>query len=285
MLTLATAPLDAIAATTPPTTAGIPREMTQRITQAEAAFRVQAYPRVVELLQPLVDNPFLDGKPEHRQVLEWLGASHYLSGAQDAARLVFTKLIQEWPRLHLDELLYPPELTSFYDARRQDLIDLGVIDPNRDPNVTARMMLVREEISHDTPTIAYFAPFGVGQFANHQDGKGTVVVTLQALGLATTVATWWAIEGLKDDSGYVSAADESEASALNALWIAGATVFGGAYIYSVVDGLANRPAGPDVRYHNELIDIEDIPPAPDVTSSLRIGPTTQGVGVCVGLTF
>lgn len=259
-------------------------ELRQRLTDGEAAFRVQNYPRVVELLQPLVGHRLLKGREEHRDVLEWLGVSHWLGGSEDAARITFTKLIQEWPRHRLDELLYPIELVRFFDARRQDMIDLGVIDPRRDPSVKTRLVLVKREREATTPTFAYFAPFGVGQFANEQPGKGTVVIALQAVGLITTAVTWFAIEGLKDERGFVPQRDESRATALSTLWITGAAMFAGGYVYSVVDGLTSRPDGPDVDFRYEFIDIDALPPAPDA-AQLRLVPGPGEVGVGLGGTF
>lgn len=281
-----------LAATAPPARAAtpsadeeLPAELRQRLTAAESAFRVQNYPRVIELLQPLVGHRLLRGRDEHRDVLEWLGVSQYLSGARDAARLVFTKLVQEWPRYHLDELLYPPDLVRFYEERRQDLIDLGVIEPGRDPNVKTRLVLVRELETSDVPTIAYFAPFGVGQFANDEPGKGTAIAVIQGIGLVTTAVTWFAIDGLKDsETGYVARADESKATAFNALWIAGAVLFGGSYVYSVADGLLGRRTEGRATYRYELIDVDELPPAPDL-SGLRLGPSREGYGVELSLGF
>lgn len=270
----------------PPSSATeLPAELRERIAAAEAAFRVQSYARVIELLQPLVGHRLLRGREEHRDVLEWLGVSQYLSGARDAARLIFTKLVQEWPRYHLDELLYPPDLVRFFEERRQDLIDLGVIEPGRDPNVKTRLVLVRELESTDIPTIGYFAPFGVGQFANDEPGKGVALAVIQGIGLITTAATWLAIDGLKDDAtGYVSRADESKATALNALWVAGAVLFGGSYVYSVADGLLGRRTEGRATYRYELIDVDELPPAPDL-SGPRLGPSREGYGVELTLGF
>ncbi|TNF23899.1 MAG: hypothetical protein EP329_26285 [Deltaproteobacteria bacterium] len=262
----------------------LPLELMQRITQGESAFKVQNYPRVIELLKPLAGHRLLKGQRKHRDVLEWLGVSQWLSSQEDDARLTFAKLILEWPNYHLDELLYPPELVQYYEARRKEMIDLGVVDPNRDPNVKKRLVLIRHDIEREVPTIAYFAPFGVGQFANDEAGKGTVVVVLEVLGLAATAGTWLAIEGLKDEQGYVRAADEGKVTALNALWIAGAAIFAGAYIYSVTDGLLNEPDGAESDLRYELIDIDALPPPPD-SAQIELIPGPGEVGLGLGLTF
>jgi len=282
-LTLLHAPAEASAAA-PNDLSGDIRE---RLATAEAAFRVQNYPRVIETLRPLVGHRLLRARPEHRDLLEWIAVSYWLSGSLDAARLHFTKLIQEWPRHRLDELLYPPELITFFQVRRQDLIDLGVIDPARDPNVRTRLVLVRDEVRLDVPTIAYFAPFGVGQFINEEPGKATTVIVLQVLGLATSAATWLIIDSMKDDRGFISPGDASTASALNALWIAGAGIFGGSYVYSVVDGLVGQRRRPRIDYRYELLDVDELPSPPEVTElpagpTVHVAPAGLGVGLHVG---
>lgn len=281
---VALAPITSAAAADPAPEKDIPPEIVQRITQGEAAFKVQNYPRVIELLKPLAGHRLLKARREHRDVLEWLGVSEWLDGKEDDARLTFAKLILEWPSFHLDELLYPPELVRFYDARRQDMIDLGVVDPNRDPSLKKRLVLVRRDVDREVPTIAYFAPLGVGQFANNEPGKGTVVLVLELIGLATTAGTWLAIDGLKDDQGFIRAEDEGKATALNALWLAGAVIFAGSYIYGVIDGLVNQPEGPESDLRYEFIDIDTLPPPPDA-AQIHVVPGPGQVGLGLGMTF
>ena len=239
---------------------------------------------MLEILRPLAGHRLLRGRPIHRDVLEWLGVAAWLSGAEDEARLVFAKLILEFPAYRLDELVYPLDLVRFYDARRQEMIDLGVVDPTRDPSVKSRLVLVRRERTRDLPTLAYFSPFGVGQFANDDDGKGAVALVLQVVGLATTAGAWLAVDGLKDAQGYVPRADANSATALNALWIAGAALFAGAYIFSVSDGLLNADAAPEVELRYEFMDIEDLPAPPD-SARLELRPGPGEVGLGLGLSF
>lgn len=271
-------PAEAVAAP-PPTDTGIPDEMRDRITKAEASFRVQNYPLVVELLQPLQKEKLLEGRDEHLRVLQWLGASHWFVGSNDAALLVFTRLLKNWPDHRLDQLIYPAALVSFFDARRQDLLDLGVINQGGG----LKRVLVRRVVRNNTPWVAYFAPFGVGQFVNDQPGKGMVVAILQTIGLITTTATWLAIEPLKvNGTNRILESDEGQAKLLNGIWIAGAIVFASSYAFSVVDGFVQRP--PEESVHEEWQNLrgEELP---DAGPQVRVGPGPGAIGVGMNLTF
>ena len=78
--------------------------------------------------------------------------------------------------------------------------------------------------------------------------------------------------------------DESKATALNALWLAGAAIFVGSYIYGVVDGLLNQPDGPKTQLRYEFIDIDTLPPPPN-SAQIELVPGPGDVGLGVGLTF
>ena len=249
-----------------------------RITEAEAAFRVQNYARVVELLQPIANHPRIVGSAAQRQIFEWLGTSHWFDGAHDAARLVYTNLIRRWPDHRLNRLVYPAELINFYDTRRQDLINLGVI--KRD----TREYVVREIVIDDTPWPVYFAPFGIGQFANHEPGKGTVIAILQGLGLATTIATWFAIEDLKvGDTNNILENHDAEVRVLNITYFAGLGLFLASYGFSVVDGFLQRPPTRRTKLRREYFDaddFEDVPPP-----AINLTPAASGVGLGLDVTF
>lgn len=265
----------------------IPEGIAQRITQAEAAFRVQNYQRVVDLLGPLIGHPKLAGRPEHVKVLEWLGAAHWFTGARDAARLAFGQLLTDEPFHQLDPFIYPEELIADFEVRRQQLIDAGVIpekpDPEHGPNVP-REVLIRTVTQHDTPTIAYLVPFGVGQFANDEDGKGATFAALQGIGVVTMAAGWLGVESLKvGNTKGIHQADKGQADTFNALWFVGVGVFVASWSFSIVDGLANRRTAPHTEERLEKLAPGELPPAAPPQVILGPGPGDLGVGV--GVTF
>lgn len=260
----------------------VPAGIAERITQAESAFRIQNYQRVIQLLDRMVGHPKLEGRPEHAKILEWLGASHWFVGANDASRLVFGELLRESPFHKLDEFYYPGELIAFYEERRKELVQANII-PERpgtpEPPKGPRQIVVREVTSNDTPLVAYLAPFGIGQFANDEGSKGTVVAILQGLGAGTMMGSWIGIETLKQGgTNTIRADDGGTARLLNGLWYSGMALFVASWTYSIVDGLVLRDTRPKIEQHLEFID-PDALKAPTIT--VVPGPGELGLGVGV----
>jgi len=276
-----------------PLNAPLSADLTTRIAQGEAAFRVQNYGKVVDLLDRLAGHPLLEGRPEHLRVLEMLGASHWFMSSKDSARLIFGQLLREAPFQHFDEFVYPPELIAFFETRRRELVTAGIIPATPTDVNTPRRMLVREVHEDDTPGVVFLAPFGIGQFINDQDGKGTAMAIIQGLGAATMIASTIGIETLKvGDSNRIIAEDNGkQARFLNALWYGGMVVLTATWAYSIIDGFANRNTAPIIEERYELIE-----PAPksagpppvddgrarDVTLRLAPGPGDLGLGLSLG---
>ncbi len=287
-LTLATAvaplPFSVARGSAPPESSDalrpLPVATAQRLVAIERAFSVQDYPRVLELADSLIGLPDLEGRPEHVQVLEWTGAAHWFTGARDAARLVFGNLLREAPFHALDAFIYPPELLTFFQDRRAELVNARIIPARPEetvPEATGpQRILVREFKRRETPAIAYLAPFGVGQFANGEEGKGTVLAVVQGVGVATMAATWIGIESLKiGQSNQVAAADAGRARLLETLWYTGLGVFAATWVYGIVDGFAVRNTEPSVEERFEFIDGGARPP------SARFAPGPGGLGVAI----
>lgn len=270
----------------------IPAGIADRIVQAESAFRVQNYPRVIQLLDPLVGHPKLDGRPEHVKVLEWLAAAHWFTSKHDAARLAFGQLLRESPFHRLDEFVYPEPLIAFFEERRRALVDANIIPerpgPGPDP-VAPRELVIRTTTLYETPTIAYLMPFGVGQFANDDDGKGTAFAVIHGVTTAVMLATWIGIETLKVDGSddIVIGQGDREARLLNGLFIGAFGVFVASWAFSIVDGLASR-RDPTTREEKVRLLPGDLSPEttdydrdPPFRAFLSPGPGELGLGLGV----
>ncbi|MGM0578025.1 MAG: tetratricopeptide repeat protein [Myxococcota bacterium] len=263
-------------------------DLTARLDAAEEAFRYQDYERTIRLLQPLVAEGRLDDSPLEAQVLEWLGASYWFTGAMDAARLTFSSLLKEDPDHEMDPLFYPRELITFFDREKRRLEKLGFIGPGRaEPREGGpRLTLVRTVTERQAPTVAYLMPFGVGQFANDQFPKGTLVAVLQGVGLALNIGAWVGVESLKiGGTDRVPPGDEGQARLLRAMWWAGSAVFLGSWGYSIADGFANRPPRREVRREFEVLDRDELPGGEETGVRLRFGPSARGLGLGVSGEF
>jgi hypothetical protein len=255
----------------------LPDALARRLGEAAEAFSVQDYPRVVGLLEGLSGHPALAGRVEHRRMLEWLGAAHWFSGNREAARLAFGTLLRESPFHVLDTFIYPPELIDEFDQIRAGLAAGGVI-PGRpaEPRSPLRTVL-RLERRNATPMLAYFAPLGVGQFANGEAGKGSLLAALQGIGAVTMVATWLGVESLKvDGTDRVRPSEGGAARALDALWYAGFGLLSASWGWSVADGLLARDPRPRLIEERTLE-----APAPPV-ASLHLRPLIGATGLTGG---
>ena len=129
--------------------------------------------------------------------------------------------------------------------------------------------------------MVFLAPFGVGQFVNGDDGKGTAMAIIQGLGAATMIASTIGLETLKvgDTNRIIEEEDGNQARLLNGLWYGGLIVLGVTWTWSIVDGFANRVTQPVIEERYELLE-----PAPETGGvRLRIVPAAGGLGL--GLDF
>jgi hypothetical protein len=238
----------------------------------EREFRMQNFERVVELITPLVSADSAFAVKDRVRLLERLGASYWLTDQTEKARTAFTRLWQLNVKLDLDALVYPPELISFYDGERRRLLALGVIGNSTlgsgsdEKSPPATTTVLKTVTLNNSPSIAYLMPFGVGQFANGEDGLGTVVAVLQGIGFVGNLATWISVESLKE-SGKMPPERKGQAELLQGLWIGATAVFAVTYLYSVIDGFTDRPPSKVVSEETE--------------SSLRlqVGPSQEGLGI------
>jgi len=249
-------------------------------TKVEGEFRAQNFEKVIALLEPaLEDSSKLDMR-ERVKFLERLGACYWLTDKKEAARSTFARLWQDAYAHELDELVYPAQLLGFYAAEKRRLSDLGFIGkPTSDtekPGEDSRTVktVIRTVTNNRAPALAYLMPFGVGQFANGDNGLGTAIAILQGIGLLGNVATWISVEALKV-GGSMPPERAGQADLLQGLWIGSTAVLAAAYVYSVVDGFMDRPPERVVTESNEA----------DVGLQLRVTPALQGLGVGLGGTF
>jgi hypothetical protein len=132
--------------------------------------------------------------------------------------------------------------------------------------------------------VVYLMPFGVGQFVNGDSGKGATLAVIQGVGVATMIATWLGIEGLKiGDTNRISPGDEGQARLLEALWYGGAGIFVASWGYSIADGFGNRDTTPVVRERFELLDPQT---QPTTGPSVMLSPSLLGgLGARLDLRF
>ena len=260
-----------------------PDASTKALKEADEAFRLQDYERVIELLSPMVTESNTLPAALRIQILERKGVSHWYQEQGDAARLSFARLLKWSPEHTLDTTFYPRELTDFFENEKARLKALGFLTPPSPPPAETPTAPRPAPAAHTMPTIGYLMPFGVGQFANNDTTLGAVLATCQFLGVAATVGAYWGADSLRSPTtGKVGPEDRTIAELLQGVWIAGAALAGAAYIYSITDGLLNRPIGPALdQTSSDSVELEDHAEG----TPLLFAPSASGIGLSVSGQF
>ncbi len=145
------------------------------------AFKYQDFENAIPQLRALLYPPpgpakvRLDQKREWK-VREYLGAALWWQGDVKAALDEFTALLVRNPQVRLDPAVYPPKMLADFEGLRQNLVRLGVIKADQ----KARAPDVAEVVA-PAPFELMFFPFGVGQFANRERGRGTAFLIAQTV--------------------------------------------------------------------------------------------------------
>ena len=125
-----------------------------------------------------------------------------------------------------------------------------------------------------------FFPFGVGQFQNGHTTKGIIFLTVEALALATNVASYFVIDSLREGSGFIAPQNIDRAKTFEIVLYVSLGVFAAVAVGGVVDALVHfEPRAETVR---EL----PVPTEPGGTT-LRVVPTAyeDGAGIDFELRF
>jgi len=259
---------------------------------AQQLFDVQQYDKVIRLLNPILPQvkagKLISEAFQRYKFYELLGVSMWWQDQKDAARRVFTELLKANPTFRLPAIKHPEELVRFFENHKADLISYGVIGKGGSTTTGPRQIKVRETRINTTPTIAYLMPFGIGQFANGEETKGAIVLTLQLIGIAATVGSYFGNLTLrgqdpKQPGSVQPGSEETLNDALVGVSIGGWALFGGAFLYSLIDGFVSRPPSEITTERTEVEDPDDDKkpsvPAPAPSATLRVGPAPLGLGL------
>jgi len=141
------------------------------------AFKYQDFDSAIPQLRALVyPKTHLDQKREWK-AREYLGSSLWWQGEARQASDEFTALLVRNPQAVLDPSVYPPKMIIDFEGLRSNLIRLGVLTQDQAPRPPEPRDLVAPE---PAPLSLALFPFGVGQFANREPGKGALFLVAEA---------------------------------------------------------------------------------------------------------
>lgn len=168
----------------------------------------EAIPKLNYLLYPRAR---LAGRADLAEAHVLLGVSYFETGKQAEAEDEFERALFLDRSLALDELLFSKKVIGFFDAIRKK-IEADTARARLTAKEARLAQMLAEAISETKNSRAVsFIPFGVGQFQNDHNRKGTMFAISQAVtgGLSAGIWLWQVLKyGLNgavpvDDAGTV----------------------------------------------------------------------------------
>jgi hypothetical protein len=166
----------------------------QQFELGKSAFQYQDYKKAVSLLKPLLyPSVRLTRRTQVLKAREFLGASYWWLKQKGTFNQEMTAYLIMDPGAKLDPFFYPPELVQDFSNLKKRLLEMKIIKPVGDTTQNKvepprRVVIERTEIHrHPLPS---WVPFGVGQFANEQTGKGILFLALEVVAIGVNVGAW-----------------------------------------------------------------------------------------------
>lgn len=270
----------------------------EELDAAKAAYRKGQYQKALPLFNALLYPPPPRIGGELAEIYLALGVCRFETGDTAGATREFEQALALNPNIKIDPMIVsnPKVIRAFDDTKlaiKQRLDDEAERKRKADLAKLRASLIGFEQHSF----FLNFAPFGIGQFQNHQPGKGVFFATAQGLTLLCSVSIWTYLVnryGIRSDR--VALEDGPSVRFLQQLEIGSGIAFFGLWIYGVVDSLRNytpqtRAAIDDRLLPPELRDPDAAPPKKPTaspknkTSYLRLTPLWVPGGAGIGLSW
>ena len=192
------------------------KPLDQLYDEALNAFKYQDFELAIPLLKRLLAKGSQLDRKRRWRVREYLGAALWFNGDKQGAADQFTGLLIKNPQARLDPAYYPPQMISTFVRVRRKMLALGMIKAEDKPAPSTSDTTVA-----DINPVLLWLPFGVGQLANDQTGKGLAFMITEAALASTSVYYRFYVNGR--DAGAPKYALDPTNSAIQV--ISGATFF------------------------------------------------------------
>lgn len=233
--------------------------------QAQDAYQRAEYAKIRPLLRPTLEPEVLYKDAQERieaRTLLAAGAFFEAQATRDVrerdallglSRAQLLALLREKPDHTLDTLVYPVSFIDlFEDVRTTNREELDLLrakqnDPNGqgNPNGQVQTLYIERAVNQHHYALN-FAPFGIGQFQNGHEIKGTLFAVTQGMALTLNIISYFAIlslRGTQDSDVYYDTGPDgfsgNYAAALtwrNVMYTS-MGVFGALYAWSTIDAL------------------------------------------------
>ena len=212
----------------------------EALTAAKDAYIADDYEAVVRFLLPVAESGDIESlaEPFQADIYRLLGLA-FISlepPQRDKARAVFKKLLTLQSDFVFTEGLVSPEAIEILDEAREELGDIGG-NHGALPGITT--IYIQKEVREQN-FLLVFMPFGLGQFQNGDDGKGTFFAVFEGLGLAVNVFSFGFIErSLRGSDGLFTPQNKEAAEGFRLAQFLSLGFFAVMYGISVWDAWAN----------------------------------------------
>jgi tetratricopeptide (TPR) repeat protein len=263
----------------------------QELEQARAEFRASNFTAAIPLLKDLVyPQPRLARPDDLLEVHLMLGACQYETGGLDGAHDEFVKALAIQPDVTLDTLFYSTGAVRLFDETKAEYTARAKAEQaQREAEQKleeTRQRLANLVVYEVHPYALNFAPFGLGQFGNHERRRGILFAAAEGTTFAASVGIWAYLVKVYGYNGRVPLADAANVRREQQIEVGTGAVFIGVYVLGVIDAIYHYKYGTQVTDPDLLLSPPAQLPPPKQTSlrdRLHFGPVLLPSGVGVGL--
>jgi hypothetical protein len=183
-------------ATTTPAAAEPALSAEQRFSRGKRSFEYRDCPGTILLLEDLAVPGQLDDEAQQLDVHRMLGICYALGEQRREASREFSSLLSLDPDHQLDPFEVPPPVMELFESQKQlmktRLDELRrARERQKDDLEEGGVLVERITTVRETPLAAAFLPFGLAQLANGDVVKGTVIGSVQGVGLLVNIIGYW----------------------------------------------------------------------------------------------
>ena len=224
-----------------------------RVIQGMRFYGEGEFAKARDVLVTAVESPALSRTQRVRARI-YLAASYYALNDMASAKGQFLALARSDPDTKIDPVMFVPELVALFDDAKEEVARETPAEPPRPaaPPVEKKVELVPAPAPAPGPPLALaFVPFGVGQFANGDGGRGWIYLGAEAAAYAVATGGLFYFESLKREGTFLgggSFEDPAQARAIQNVYLAGFWAGNALAAIGIADAvLTRRPAPPPVK--------------------------------------
>ncbi|MCX7945172.1 MAG: tetratricopeptide repeat protein [Deltaproteobacteria bacterium] len=195
-------------------------------------FEHQDFKQSITIFSKIINNNLVKDENELAECYKYLGAAYFYIEDHKAAEANFRQLLFLKPDARLDPFLFPPSMVLFFDKIKNEMTG--------EKKVTSTELNQHKSNYH---IYVNFLPFGLPQYANNQNVKGSFIFITQLASLGTNIYSYWNVQSMLDRYGYVKDQETADkANLFKTIQITSLILFGLIYTYSIVDGFYYSPS-------------------------------------------